>query len=80
MVALYDSCLPEITPEVLYPTVCGKWAKTLILLRDFEGKHTVLSDSYSLVRFREHLGDVDKNDSLKQLQANSTFLTTPPMT
>ncbi|XP_074611990.1 uncharacterized protein LOC141866394 [Acropora palmata] len=36
VVALYDSCLPEITPEVLYPTVCGKWAKTLILLRDFE--------------------------------------------
>ena len=37
VVALYDNCLPEITPEVLYPTVCGKWAKTLVLLRDFQG-------------------------------------------
>lgn len=37
VVALYDTCLPEITPEVLYPTVCGKWAKTLVLLRDFQG-------------------------------------------
>lgn len=37
IVALYDNCLPEITPEVLYPTVCGKWAKTLVLLRDFQG-------------------------------------------
>ena len=37
VVALYDNCLPEITPEVLYPTVCGKWAKTLVLLRDFKG-------------------------------------------
>ncbi|XP_020611801.1 uncharacterized protein LOC110050239 isoform X2 [Orbicella faveolata] len=36
VVALYDNCLPEITPEVLYPTVCGKWAKTLLLLRDFQ--------------------------------------------
>lgn len=37
VVALYDTCLPEITPEVLYPTVCGKWAKTIVLLRDFQG-------------------------------------------
>ena len=37
VVALYDHCLPEITPEVLYATVCGKWAKTLILLRDLQG-------------------------------------------
>ena len=41
VVALYDNCLPEITPEVLYPTVCGKWAKTLVLLRDFQGKVVV---------------------------------------
>ncbi|XP_022783132.1 uncharacterized protein LOC111323938 isoform X2 [Stylophora pistillata] len=36
VVALYDICLPEITPEVLYPTVCGKWEKTIVLLRDFQ--------------------------------------------
>ena len=42
VVALYDTCLPEITPEVLYPTVCGKWAKTLVLLRDFQGMDTCM--------------------------------------
>ncbi|XP_022109771.1 uncharacterized protein LOC110989581 [Acanthaster planci] len=34
VIALYDMCLPDITPEVLYFTVCGKWAKTLMLIRD----------------------------------------------
>ncbi|XP_038068410.1 uncharacterized protein LOC119737854 [Patiria miniata] len=34
VIALYDVCLPDITPEVLYFTVCGKWAKTLLLIRD----------------------------------------------
>ncbi|XP_071799543.1 uncharacterized protein [Asterias amurensis] len=34
IIALYDVCLPDITPEVLYFTVCGKWAKTLLLIRD----------------------------------------------
>ncbi|XP_031568080.1 uncharacterized protein LOC116302833 [Actinia tenebrosa] len=33
VVGLYDVCLPDITPDVLYGTVCGKWAKTLIFIR-----------------------------------------------
>nr|XP_054764550.1 uncharacterized protein LOC129271199 isoform X2 [Lytechinus pictus] len=33
VVGLYDTCLPDITPQVLYSTVTGKWAKTLVLLR-----------------------------------------------
>ncbi|XP_071498468.1 uncharacterized protein [Diadema antillarum] len=33
VVGLYDTCLPDITPQVLYATVTGKWAKTLILVR-----------------------------------------------
>jgi hypothetical protein len=36
-VGLYDVCLPDITPEVLYGTVCGKWAKTLIFIRSLSG-------------------------------------------
>ncbi|XP_070563824.1 uncharacterized protein [Ptychodera flava] len=34
VMALYDICLPDITPEVLYPTVCDKWARTVLLVRD----------------------------------------------
>ncbi|XP_071954182.1 uncharacterized protein [Antedon mediterranea] len=34
VVGLYDVCLPDITPEVLYNTVCGKYAKTIILVRE----------------------------------------------
>ncbi|XP_030852503.1 uncharacterized protein LOC115919000 [Strongylocentrotus purpuratus] len=33
VVGLYDTCLPDITPLVLYATVTGKLAKTLILIR-----------------------------------------------
>ncbi|PIK34633.1 hypothetical protein BSL78_28544 [Apostichopus japonicus] len=36
-VALYDNCLPDITPEVLYSTVCDKWATTVLLVRNVEG-------------------------------------------
>lgn len=37
-VALYDNCLPDITPEVLYSTVCDKWATTVLLVRNVEGE------------------------------------------
>lgn len=37
VVGLYDTCLPDITPEVLYSTLCGKWAKTLIFMRSLSG-------------------------------------------
>ncbi|XP_076308569.1 uncharacterized protein LOC143223988 [Tachypleus tridentatus] len=33
-VALYITCLPEVTSASLYKTVCGEGARTLILLRD----------------------------------------------
>ena len=52
VVALYDSCLPEITPEVLYPTVCGKWAKTLVLLRDFQGTCMQLLNTPKVYMYR----------------------------
>ena len=42
IVALYDVCLPDITPEVLYDTVAGKGAKTLILIRDPKGNNEFL--------------------------------------
>ena len=38
VVGLYDVSLTEMTPDVLYNTVCEKWARTIILLRDTKGK------------------------------------------
>ncbi|KAH3831837.1 uncharacterized protein LOC127880314 isoform X2 [Dreissena polymorpha] len=34
VVGLYDVSLSEMTPDVLYSTVCEKWARTIILIRD----------------------------------------------
>ncbi|XP_067937486.1 uncharacterized protein [Watersipora subatra] len=34
VVGLYDVCLSELTPDVLYSTVCGRWARTILLVRD----------------------------------------------
>jgi len=38
VVGLYDTSLTELTPDVIYSTVCSKWAKTIILVRDVKGK------------------------------------------
>ena len=47
VIALYSVSLSEMTPDVLYSTVCDKWARTIILLRDINGNLYVhkLSDS-----------------------------------
>ena len=37
VVGLYDVSLTEMTPDVLYNTVCGKGARTIIILRDVKG-------------------------------------------
>ncbi|RDD46139.1 hypothetical protein TrispH2_001370 [Trichoplax sp. H2] len=34
IVGLYDICLPDVTPEVIYDCVCARFSKTVILLRD----------------------------------------------
>ncbi|XP_041358936.1 uncharacterized protein LOC121375513 [Gigantopelta aegis] len=34
VVGLYDVSLSEMTPDVLYSTVCEKWARTVVLVRD----------------------------------------------
>jgi len=31
---LYSVSLPEVTDDIIYPTLCEKWSKTLLLLRD----------------------------------------------
>ncbi|XP_069127869.1 uncharacterized protein [Argopecten irradians] len=41
VVGLYDVSLSEMTPDVLYSTVCEKWARTIVLVRDL--KETVNS-------------------------------------
>jgi len=37
VVALYAVSLSEMTPDILYASVCDKWARTIILLRDADG-------------------------------------------
>ena len=37
MVGLYDVSLSEMTPDVLYATVCEKWARTILIVRDTTG-------------------------------------------
>ncbi|XP_035699746.1 uncharacterized protein LOC118432312 isoform X1 [Branchiostoma floridae] len=34
VVALYDGSLPDVGEEFLYATVCAKWSKTILMLRD----------------------------------------------
>ncbi|XP_078658324.1 uncharacterized protein LOC144903782 [Branchiostoma floridae x Branchiostoma belcheri] len=34
VVALYDVSLPDVGEEFLYATVCAKWSKTILVLRD----------------------------------------------
>ncbi|KAL5017294.1 hypothetical protein ScPMuIL_006883 [Solemya velum] len=36
VVGLYDVSLSEMTPDVLYATVCERWARTIILVRDID--------------------------------------------
>ncbi len=37
VVGLYSISLSEMTPDVLYTTVCEKWGRTILLLRDIPG-------------------------------------------
>ena len=37
VVGLYDVSLSEMTPDVLYATVCEKWARTILLLKTEKG-------------------------------------------
>ncbi|XP_013409097.1 uncharacterized protein LOC106172764 [Lingula anatina] len=36
VVGLYSVSLSEMTPDVLYSTVCEKWARTIVLIRDIK--------------------------------------------
>lgn len=39
VIALYAVSLSEMAPDTLYASVCEKWARTIILLRDVSGKN-----------------------------------------
>ena len=41
VIGLYDTSLSEMTPDVLYSTVCDKWARTIILIRDVKGNRAI---------------------------------------
>ncbi|XP_071170932.1 uncharacterized protein [Mytilus edulis] len=36
VIGLYDVSLSEMTPDVLYSTVCEKWARTIVIVRDIK--------------------------------------------
>lgn len=36
VVGLYDVSLSDMTPDVLYSSVCDKWARTIVLVRDVQ--------------------------------------------
>ncbi|XP_060552113.1 uncharacterized protein LOC132713503 isoform X2 [Ruditapes philippinarum] len=36
VIGLYDVSLSEMTPDVLYSTVCEKWGRTIVLVRDIQ--------------------------------------------
>jgi len=38
VVALYAVSLAEMSPDTLYASVCEKWARTILLLRDVNGE------------------------------------------
>ena len=40
VVGLYDVSLSEMTPEVIYATICEKWARTVLLIADESGTLT----------------------------------------
>lgn len=43
VVGLYDVSLSDMTPDVLYATVCERWARTIILMRDLKGETLLLT-------------------------------------
>ncbi|XP_060077768.1 uncharacterized protein LOC132557295 [Ylistrum balloti] len=47
VVGLYDVSLSEMTPDVLYSTVCEKWARTIVLVRDLKETVTSLKEKKS---------------------------------
>ena len=39
VVGLYDACLADMTPDCIYDTICEKWARTIVLVRDLQGTY-----------------------------------------
>ncbi|XP_067678316.1 uncharacterized protein [Haliotis asinina] len=67
VVALYDVSLSEMTPDVLYSTVCDKWARTVVLVRDIKDTQECLNKArHNRDKDREVLetsGDKDADKS-----------------
>ncbi|GFR03821.1 n-acetyltransferase domain-containing protein [Trichonephila clavata] len=70
VIALYNTCLPDVTVQSLYRTVCAEGTKTLLLLRDtseilqeWESHHLPSSASQSR---EDSLGEINNNPALNQ--------------
>ncbi|KAJ8305913.1 hypothetical protein KUTeg_016458 [Tegillarca granosa] len=62
---LYDVTLTEMTPDVLYSTVCEKWARTIILVRDFKETAKDIEN-----RLKKKKDNQESNDNQSTNQSN----------
>jgi ribosomal protein S18 acetylase RimI-like enzyme len=57
VIALYNVSLPEMTPDILYSSVCDKWSRTVILLRDADETLKELKSRYQPDSSQNGAGD-----------------------
>ncbi|XP_064624979.1 uncharacterized protein LOC135486244 isoform X2 [Lineus longissimus] len=65
VIGLYDVSLSEMTPDVLYATVCEKWARTLLLIRDVRDVLDEFEEKRNIKKESE-----DASDEMKSLTIN----------
>ncbi|KAK3592135.1 hypothetical protein CHS0354_019423 [Potamilus streckersoni] len=70
VVGLYDVSLSEMTPDVLYSTVCERWARTIILLRDVKEALQHLEDRRKKEEKENDDGDDDDDENCVENKGN----------
>lgn len=74
VVGLYDVSLSEMTPDVLYATVCEKWARTILIVRDTtdtiadleEHKLSKSSQEQVQTQLEDEVTEEDKEDKYEE--------------
>ena len=72
IVALYNSCLPNIEPDALYSTICGKHSWTIVVLLSAE---TALEQLCTINKCEPDLDVDSRNYSKHQNEENKNDLT-----
>ncbi|XP_062613962.1 uncharacterized protein LOC134275707 isoform X1 [Saccostrea cucullata] len=63
VVGLYDVSLSDMTPDVLYSSVCDKWARTVVLVRDVQ---ETMEDLTKRKTMRRNLVQKEEEDQKKE--------------